>query len=100
MSDEVQRFFDDFPRRAAAAGGLDNSYVFEIDGRSWTVEPSDGGVAVREGAGDAHCKIVTTGETFERMLRGEENPVTAYTAGTLRIRGDMAVAVKLQKFFT
>ena len=30
---------------------------------------------------------------------GEQNPVTAYMTGKLKIRGDTAAALKLQKLF-
>jgi putative sterol carrier protein len=36
---------------------------------------------------------------FERVVRGEQNPTTAYMSGKLKIKGDMGAAMKLQKLF-
>jgi putative sterol carrier protein len=33
------------------------------------------------------------------MLRGEQNPMTAYMLGKIKVEGDTALALKLQKLF-
>jgi putative sterol carrier protein len=95
-------FFASLPSRADASktAGMNNSYLFDIEGEGqWLVTVSDGAVSVAEGGGDADATITTSGETFEKIVSGEQNPTTAYMTGKLKIKGDMGAALKLQKLF-
>jgi putative sterol carrier protein len=77
-----------------------NTYLFDIEGEGqWHVAVADGKIAVTEGGGDADATITTSGETFEKIVAGEQNPTTAYMTGKLKIKGDMGAAMKLQKIF-
>ena len=95
-------FFDSLPSRADAAktAGMNNSYLFDIEGEGqWLVTVADGNVSVAEGGGEADATISTNAETFEKIVDGEQNPTTAYMTGKLKIKGDMGAAMKLQKLF-
>jgi putative sterol carrier protein len=95
-------FFDSLESRADAAklAGMTNSYLFDIEGEGqWLVAVADGKINVTEGEGDADATISTSGETFEKIVAGEQNPTTAYMTGKLKIKGDMGAAMKLQKIF-
>jgi putative sterol carrier protein len=95
-------FFDNLESRADASklAGMTNSYVFDIEGEGqWFVVVADGKINVTEGGGDADATISTSGETFAKIVAGEQNPTTAYMTGKLKIKGDMAAAMKLQKIF-
>ena len=95
-------FFDSLPGRAdpAKLAGMNNSYLFEIEGEGeWLVNVADGAISVAPGTGDADVTITTSGETFEKIVSGEQNPTTAYMTGKLKIKGDMGAAMKLQKLF-
>jgi putative sterol carrier protein len=96
-------FFDGLPARADASklAGMSNSYLFDIEGEGqWLVTVADGSLNVAEGAGDADATITTSGETFDKIVSGEQNPTTAYMTGKLKIKGDMGAAMKLQKLFS
>jgi putative sterol carrier protein len=98
----VQEFFEGLPGRVGAdrIEGMNNTYVFEIDGAgTWTVAIADGSIDVSEGAGDADCTFAASEETFEKIVAGEQNATTAYMTGKLKIKGDMGAAMKLQKLF-
>jgi len=85
---------------ASKLAGMNNSYVFDIDGAGmWFVTVEDGTVSVREGDGEADCTISTTEENFKKILSGEQNATSAYMTGKLKIKGDMGAAMKLQKLF-
>jgi putative sterol carrier protein len=102
MADAVQEFFANLESRADASktAGMNNSYVFDIEGAGqWKVDVDDGKVAVTEGAGDADVVISTSQETFEKIVAGDVNPTSAYMTGKLKIKGDMGAAMKLQKLF-
>ena len=102
MSDAVSEFFAGLPSRvdAAKTAGMNNSYVFDIEGAgTWTVKVADGSVTVDEGDTGGDCTISTSAETFEKVVKGEQNPTAAYMSGKLKIKGDMGAAMKLQKLF-
>ena len=102
MAENVKEFFDGLEARADSAktAGMNNSYLFDIDGAGqWVVAVTDGNVSVTEGGGDADTTISTSEETMLRIVNGEQNPTTAYMTGKLKIKGDMGAAMKLQKLF-
>jgi putative sterol carrier protein len=102
VADSVREFFEGLPGRVdpSKTAGMNNSYVFDVEGAgSWTVKVDDGSVTVGEGAGEADCTISTSEETFMKLVRGEQNPTTAYMTGKIKIKGDMGAAMKLQKLF-
>ena len=102
MADKVKEFFDGLEARAdpAKTGGMNNSYLFDVDGAGrWTVDVRDGKIAVTEGGDSADCEISVTEENFEKILAGEQNATTAYMTGKIKIKGDMGAAMKLQKLF-
>ena len=98
----VSEFFEKLPSRVepGKTAGMNNSYVFAIDGAgTWTVRVSDGGVTVEDGDTGGDCTIAASAETFEKVMKGEQNPTAAYMSGKLKIKGDMGAAMKLQKLF-
>jgi putative sterol carrier protein len=98
----AKEFFDSLESRADASklAGMNNTYLFDIEGEGqWLVKVSDGAIDVTPGGGDADTTITTSGETFDKIVAGEQNPTTAYMTGKLKIKGDMGAAMKLQKLF-
>jgi putative sterol carrier protein len=95
-------FFDSLESQAdpAKLAGMSNSYLFEIEGEGeWLVTVADGKLKVTEGGGEADATITASGETFDKIVAGEQNPTTAYMTGKLKIKGDLGAAMKLQKLF-
>ena len=98
----AREFFDSLESRAdpSKLAGMSNTYVFDIEGEGrWLVTVADGKVNVAEGGGDADATITASGETFDRIIAGDQNPTTAYMTGKLKIKGDLGAAMKLQKLF-
>jgi putative sterol carrier protein len=96
-------FFDSLPGRAdpAKLAGMSNSYLFDIeDEGKWLVKVADGAISVTPGDGEADVAITTSGDVFDKIVSGEQNPTTAYMTGKLKIKGDMGAAMKLQKLFS
>ena len=96
-------FFAGLESRADASklAGMNNSYLFDIEGEGqWLVLVNDGALNVSEGSGEADATIATSGETFARIVGGEQNATTAYMTGKLKIKGDLGAAMKLQKLFS
>ena len=101
MTEDIKSFFDGLPARAAGkTAGMNNTYVFAIDGAgTWTVAVTDEGVTVSDGDQGGDCTLEASAETFSRIAAGEQNATTAYMTGKLKIKGDMGAAMKLQKLF-
>jgi putative sterol carrier protein len=98
----AKEFFDSLEARGDAAKleGMSNSYLFDIeDEGQWLVSVADGKISVTEGTGEADATIIASGETFDKIVSGEQNPTTAYMTGKLKIKGDLGAAMKLQKLF-
>src|ERR671938_82754 len=102
MVASVREFFDGLPSRvdAGKTQGMNNSYLFDIDGAGkWVVDVRDGQVGVQEGGESADVTIATSEENFQKIVSGELNPTSAYMTGKLKVKGDMGAAMKLQKLF-
>ena len=85
---------------APAAASAPTLTIKHVDTSAWpTVKVADGGVTVDDGDTGGDCTISTTSETFEKVVKGEQNPTAAYMSGKLKIKGDMGAAMKLQKLF-
>ena len=98
----AREFFEGLETRVEASktAGMNNSYLFDIDGAGrWKVDVRDGKVNVTEGGDQADVTISTSEETFDRIASRELNPTTAYMSGKIKIKGDMGAAMKLQKLF-
>lgn len=96
----AKEFFESLPSRANGrrAEGIEASYVFAIDGAgTWTVKVENGRVAVTEGDSGGDCTISTSESTFERIVDGRQNPMTAYMTGKVKITGDLGAAMKLKE---
>ena len=101
-SDRVREFFEGLESRVdpGKTAGMTNSYLFDVEGAGqWTVRVQDGTVSVAEGTEEADVTISGEAETFERIVSGEQSATTAYMTGTIKIKGDMGAAMKLQKLF-
>jgi putative sterol carrier protein len=102
-TENARQFFESLQARSAdssKAAGLTATYLFDIDGAGkWTVRVDDGKATVEEGEHDADTTISTSEDTFVKIVNGEQTATSAFMLGKLRVRGDMASAMKLQKLF-
>jgi putative sterol carrier protein len=99
---EPREFFEGLETRIdpSETAGMNNTYVFDIEGAGvWQVAVTNGSVKVTEGVTDGDVTIRASKETFEGIASGEQSPTTAYMTGKIKIEGDMAAAMKLQKLF-
>ncbi len=81
--------------------GVENSYLFDIAGEGrWLVDVHGGKLTVTESpetAGDV--TFTMSAETFEKLRARQQNPLTAYATGKLKVAGDIGAAMALQKIF-
>ena len=78
-----------------------SSWTFFISLRSWQlllVSRFSGSVGSGSfPGGDANCTMNLDSEDFVKMFKGELNPTQAFMGGKLKIKGDMMLAMKLEK---
>jgi putative sterol carrier protein len=102
-AENAREFFESLEARAtesSKAAGLNATYLFDIDGvGKWTVQVENGQVSVREGEEEAETTISASEDTLMKIVNGEQNATSAFMMGKVKIRGDMAKAMKLQQLF-
>jgi putative sterol carrier protein len=102
MSEKITEFFEQLEQHVdpERLEGIDATYRFDVgeDG-SWRVEIADCKVRIEESTGDADCVVRASTETFDKIVRGKQNPATAVMLGKLKIEGDMTLALKLKQLF-
>jgi len=80
--------------------GINATYQFNLsgdDGGAWVIALTDEKKAVADGEDEnANCVISMSSSDFMSMIGGSLNPQMAFMTGKLRVKGDMALALKLQ----
>ncbi|KAG1656803.1 Hydroxysteroid dehydrogenase-like protein 2 [Nymphon striatum] len=78
-------------------------YLFEVSGAeegNWHIDLKNGSGSAGKGespAGPADCSMKLSSDDFIAMFRGKLNPTNAFMQGKLKISGNMALAMKLEK---
>ena len=80
---------------------VNSTYEFNITGDNggvWTVDLTKEPGAVAAGSqGAAKCVVTCTAPDFMNIVSGKMNAQMAFMSGKLKIKGDMGLAMKLQK---
>lgn len=71
---------------------------FEEDGILFIDAVQNPPVVTKEDA-EAEVTLVTSIETLEKMLAGQQDPNLAFMTGKLKVRGSMGLALKLNGIF-
>jgi putative sterol carrier protein len=76
-------------------------YLFKIsdaEPSSWRLDLKNGSGSLTSGAEEgANCTMTMTSEVFNNMVKGSLKPTAAFMSGKLKIKGDMGLAMKLEK---
>ena len=76
-------------------------YEFNITGDTggvWTVDlTKEPGEVMAGSTGNAKCVVTCADKDFINIVTGKQNPQMAFMSGKLKIKGDMGLAMKLQK---
>jgi putative sterol carrier protein len=73
---------------------------FDVEGgESRWIRVEDGAVTVLEAPVDADCTLSSSSDDWERMASGEQNPLTTWLRGDLRIAGDPQLANRVGRLF-
>jgi putative sterol carrier protein len=92
-----------FVNKPGMSGELNSVLEFQIGGPAggtWTVDTSNGASKISEGStGNAKCTVICSDADFVGILTKKTNAQMAFMSGKLKIKGDMGLALKLQKIF-
>lgn len=102
VSDNVKQTFADLQERFSgnSLGDFTASYLFDLgeDGGQWTIAITDGSGVVSEGdGGSADCTVTVDAENFLKIVSKEANAQMMFMTGKLKVKGNMGLAMKLQK---
>ena len=88
----------------AKIANLKATYQFELTGEGGGIYHAvfdNGKYEIGEGAAEnPGCTITISTAVFFALLERKLNPMAAFMAGKLKIRGDMGQAMKLQQLFS
>jgi putative sterol carrier protein len=65
----------------------------------WHVAAEKGNLHVSHSKAKADCTLRASEDVFERLVRGEDNPMAAVLRGALTVEGDSELAVLFQRLF-
>ncbi len=100
--ENCKQIFDEMPNRfnAGAAGPWKATIQFKIagdKGGDYVVKVADGKCETSSGTAEApSATIETNDETWIGITTGKVNPMTAFTLGKLKVKGNMADVMKMQ----
>ncbi len=99
---DLAKFFEELPSKVnmAAIEGENSAFHFDlVGGGQYTVSLKDGKLEVKQGIeGEADCKVTTSVDNFEKLLKGDLNPMMAMMTGKLKI-SNPGVMLKYAKIF-
>ncbi|MEO1548923.1 MAG: SCP2 sterol-binding domain-containing protein [Pseudomonadota bacterium] len=72
--------------------GLDGSAKFQIEGEG-AIRLDENGASADDS--EADVTMIADAETFKGILDGDVDPTAAFMSGSLKIEGDMGMAMKL-----
>jgi putative sterol carrier protein len=95
---EIEKRIKTKPEKAA---GLNATYQFDLSGESWTLKIADGAPSITPGpAQNPNTTLIATTDDWMNIATGKLNPVQAFMQQKLKVKGDMAMAMKLQGLLT
>jgi len=103
---EVSEFFANVSEKVNKdkIQGMNVVYQFDITGDTggqYAVVIADNDATVQEGVHESpNITLTISDEDFKNLTTGKLNGQTAFLTGKLKIKGDMALAMKLQSVFS
>lgn len=88
------------PEKAAGLNTILQLNLSGENGGSWYLKIADGTCEISEGQSESpQMTLVSTADDLYAVLAGEENAITSFMQGKIKVQGDMALALKMQTMF-
>ena len=87
---------DAMKQKAASADALGSILKLNFGENQIVIDGTNGGNIVSGDDIDANCTVDVSLEDFTAMVNGDLNPMGAFMAGKMKVKGDTAIALKLQ----
>lgn len=98
--DRIESFFDELGKRGHVPllDHVSGTLEFDIEGRArrW-ITVNRGDLVVSRTPAKADCILSSDADTFTRILAGEQNPVAAAIRGAMKITGNVALGLSIQR---
>ena len=101
MADTAREFFETLPSRVdpAQTAGLTSSYLFDIEGVGWwRIAVDDGDLTVTEGESEAEVTLTVSEQNLLKMHHRKLAPMKAVMTRKMKVKGNIAAALQLEKF--
>ncbi len=86
----------EFASRASSVPAIGKKLKLMIDDEPVIVDGTGSENQVRGVDEDADCTIAMSMDSFLKTVKGELNPMMAVMTGKIKVKGDMALAMKLK----
>lgn len=101
----IEQLMERMPKAFLAdkAGDLAAEIQFHFqgdEGGDWIARIRDGVCTTERGSIDnARLTLTTQGDDYLKIISGELNPMSAFAQGKIKLKGDLALAMKLMDYF-
>ncbi|AYK08532.1 SCP2 sterol-binding domain-containing protein [Brevibacillus laterosporus] len=103
MLQELETLADRINQDPSTIEGWLAVYQFDVSGErggTYQVRFCDNQVQVMEGnSNQAQCTLQLSDTNFAKLLRKQLNPTAAVMLGKIKIKGDISLALQLQRLF-
>ena len=97
---EALDMFELISKKAQSADAIGSRIKFDFGEAQWLIDGTGGSNVIAEEDSDADCTVKLSKEDFDRLVKGQLNPMEAVMSGKLVIEGDMSVAMKIQNLMS
>jgi len=98
--ERIDAFFEQQAKRGHVRllDHVSGTVEFDVEGagRRW-ITINRGDLIVSEDSGRADCVLTCNTDTFIRIISGEQNLVAAAIRGSVRVAGDLALGLRIQR---
>ena len=87
------------PELVKKVNGVYSFVISDANPGEWYLDLKNGNGQLAAGKfeGQSNCTLTMKAEIFNKMVSGAMKPTSAFMSGKLRIKGDMGLAMKLEK---